>query len=459
MTAELLDGDSKSTHLEAHSAAGAAALPSMAAHSSCNHRCRLSSACFNQQYDAVDDLSGRRRAGLVVALVCVVAASFVLWFNNRRSHGAGGTGPPLPSAEMADFVVVGDGIQRFQTSAAGAYVPLSSPLQFNATGVSASWAEALPDGRLALTTSRNSVILWDPRADTLVDAVELSLGELSTPVGTTIYDGLLYVACFGDWITPPDTREELPGSGLAVINLNTLDVKTYRYCLDGCHSHVHNVYAFHDGLGAIQIYAAVLGNPWHQNPVTGAGLVKFDRATTSFISYTMAINVRSATQQSDGSIYVLTQEPMPGYPSPQPTKLGRVGHQPSNGAQVAGALFVENVTTLPKFEGSGDGGADVLSLGHNSILATDRTGAVDGGRLYHYQFDEGAGFTLLRSLDTGHHPRFTTVLENGDVVSCNLHGGTINIFAGLALNPDDESIQGRKISAGIDSPWFFAHVE
>ena len=168
----------------------------------------------------------------------------------------------------------------------------------------------------------------------------------------------------------------------------------------------------------------------------------------------MAINVRSAAQQEDGIIYVLTQEPVPGMPSPRRTKLARVGHRRTHGS-TAHALYVADEVRLPKFNASGDGGADVLIVRPDSVLATDRTGEDGGGRLYHYTYAVGRGFTLRRSLRTGHHPRYTTSLANHDVVSCNLNDGSVSIFANLARDPDNRSIRPRRVATSVvKTPWF-----
>ena len=239
--------------------------------------------------------------GVVLVLVgALIAASFLL-SSSPGATDTGGTPSAPPTSSFLDFVVLAEGIQMFRSGAhAGAYAPVGPQVQFNATGVSSNWAELLPDGRLALTTSRNSVIFWNPWEADLSGAVELYLGELTTPVGTTFHDGVLYVACFGGWVTT-SAGGELPGAGIAAIELATMHVTTHRY---DNRSHVHNVYTFRDGAGELQIYAAVLGNPWHEVPVVGDGLVKFDRAAGVFVSYDMQINVRSAAQQSDGVIYV-----------------------------------------------------------------------------------------------------------------------------------------------------------
>merc|ERR1712190_282130 len=177
--------------------------------------------------------------------------------------------------------------------------------------------------------------------------------------------------------------------------------------------HVHNAYAM-DWSGKTEIFVAVLGNPWARPPVTGRGLVRFDRDAGMFIEDTTAVamNVRSAKQQADGTVYTLSQEP-----SNEPSVLSRLVKRDDH-------FVVDAKVTLPERASGGAGGADVVLGQHlDTLFASDRTSST--GKLYYYKFENGA-FQLKSSHDTGKIPRYTTALANGDVVVCNQGDSTLS---------------------------------
>merc|ERR1712176_1018972 len=105
----------------------------------------------------------------------------------------------------------------------------------------------------------------------------------------------------------------------------------------------------------------------------------FDISYTMDGSETGRLSIRSAAQQSDGSVFAITQEP-PG----QPTKLARLEFQ-------NGKFQVKKVSILPSRQG-GDGGADVfLSSVMDAFFATDRGAApnAQGGMVYYYKYVNG----------------------------------------------------------------------
>merc|ERR1712113_114277 len=125
--------------------------------------------------------------------------------------------------------------------------------------------------------------------------------------------------------------------------------------------HVHNVYAFEFG-GQKEVFVANIGNPW-VGPLAGAGLSRFDQKTKTFVmdTTTSDLSVRSAKQQPDGSIFVVTQEP-----SGHPTILARLEEK-------SGHLEAVSQTKLPARPHGGDGGADVvLGFDQDTMFVTDR---------------------------------------------------------------------------------------
>lgn len=242
--------------------------------------------------------------------------------------------------------------------------------------------------------------------------VDISLGMLLHPSGAVFFDGLLYVACFG-------AGDLAVTSGLAIINPFKAQLVSAHAFLD--EMHIHNAYAM-DWDGQTEIFVAVLGNPWASPPLTGRGLVRFDRNAGTFIEDTTAVamNVRSAKQQSDGAIYTLSQEP-----NGEPSLLSRLVKRGSH-------FVVDAQVKLPKRNG-GSGGADVVLGKHSdTMFASDRTSAA--GKLYFYVFADGV-FQLKSTYDTGKNPRYTTVLDNGDVVICNQDDATLSVFDELASHP------------------------
>lgn len=209
--------------------------------------------------------------------------------------------------------------------------------------------------------------------------------------------------------------------------------------------HLHNAYAFNFS-GRTEIFVAVLGNPW-RGPLPGKGLVQFDRATETFKLDTTAgpeLNGRSAKQQADGAIFVLTQEP-----SGQQTKLARLEEK-------SGHLAVVAVTSLPALSSPGDGGADVLlGVERDTVWVTDRQGNAPG-RLYYYVYS-GNEFTQMSERETGVHPRYAVATESGDIVVCNRDDSTLSVYESLALQPTNTSISERRIPT-LNGPMFFMQL-
>eukprot|EP00928_Gymnodinium_smaydae_P061770 TRINITY_DN45782_c0_g1_i1.p1 TRINITY_DN45782_c0_g1~~TRINITY_DN45782_c0_g1_i1.p1 ORF type:complete len:372 (+),score=45.10 TRINITY_DN45782_c0_g1_i1:128-1117(+) len=265
------------------------------------------------------------------------------------------------------------------------------------------------------------------------DFKEVDLGNMVTPVGAAYLEGRLYVACFGSW---PDPAKD---SGLAVIDVASATLVSTHPFSDP-RLHIHNAYAF-DVNGRKDIFVAVLGNPW-TGPVAGKALARFDRATSTFDLETTDtdLNVRSAKQQRDGSIFVLTQEP-----SGQQTKLARL--EPKNSK-----LVVVAQTSLPRLP-AGAGGADVvLGREENTVWVTDRQNGAPG-KLYFYTYSSGE-FTLVSSRNTGITPRYTVMLENGDMVTCNQDGADLSFYEGIGLHPNNSSAVEKRIKT-LKGPMFF----
>lgn len=290
----------------------------------------------------------------------------------------------------------------------------------------ATWAVELESGLAILTGDK--VNLWSGGSD----LTEIGLGGFTSPVGAVQLEGKLYVACFGSW---PDPKGD---SGLAIIDLA-------QQALESTHSfpdsimHVHNVYAFDFG-GKKEIFAASIGNPW-TGPTAGPGLARFDRDTNVFDLDTTAgrLSVRSAKQQSDGAIFVVTQEP-----KGDQTKLARL-------VEAGGQLSIEAQTLLPPHKW-GDGGADVvLGFEKDTIWVTDRED--QGGQLYLYSYRNGQ-LTMENVRSTGANPRYAVALDNGDIVVCNQNGADLSVYKGLASSPMDEQIQEIRVPT-LGNPMFF----
>lgn len=266
------------------------------------------------------------------------------------------------------------------------------------------------------------VTLWSASGLT-----RLGLGSLTTPVGAVYHRGLLYVACFGT-----DSGD----SGLAIIDVHAGKLRSTHAFPQ--RMYVHNAHVFKID-GQDQIFVSVLGNPWSSPPVAGLGLIRFINGEFE-VHANIRLNARSAKQQSDGAIFVLTQEP-PGVR----TKLARL-------EPFGGHLRVVATTQLPERSHGGEGGADVvLGLHRDTVWVTDRQDAAPG-KLHFYRYIS-SGFSKLATRDVGIRPRYLTVLTNGDIVSCNQDGGDLSVFAGLARRPLDDTIAELRIKS-IASPMF-----
>merc|ERR1712113_544367 len=147
----------------------------------------------------------------------------------------------------------------------------------------------------------------------------------------------------------------------------------------------------------------------------------------------------------DGSFFVLTQEP-----DGQPTQLARLD-------EIDGQLTVAGQTELPARPQGGDGGADVvLGALADTVWVTDRQNNANG-KLYYYTYAAGM-FTLVTMRDTGVVPRYTVVLENGDIVACNHDSNYLSVFKGLALRPTDTTISEQHVPT-VSGPMFFLQTD
>lgn len=229
---------------------------------------------------------------------------------------------------------------------------------------------------------------------------------------------------------------------------------------------MHNVYEFDDGMGSKQVYVAVLGNPWGgqsgsqvPHPITGDGLVRFDREHMIFVANTTdrQHNVRSATREVGGVVYAITQEAQVGSP---PTKLLTLVLQ-------RGRFVTRGEDLLPARTG-GDGGADVfLGLTPGVVFATDRRDGDDV--LYIYSTTEHGPLgsqTSLNASDAGGmqlaaqktlsaHARYTVVLANGDLVVCDETQGSLLWFNGLGSYPAHADALGSTVQISMASSSFF----
>eukprot|EP00931_Biecheleriopsis_adriatica_P122000 TRINITY_DN97033_c0_g1_i1.p1 TRINITY_DN97033_c0_g1~~TRINITY_DN97033_c0_g1_i1.p1 ORF type:complete len:382 (-),score=74.73 TRINITY_DN97033_c0_g1_i1:33-1178(-) len=311
------------------------------------------------------------------------------------------------------------GLEAGQHDTTSVHVPVEGKM---------TWACTIPEFGVALCDEEKSTLrLWRQNSSSFVD---VTLGPLTAPVGAVHLAGKVYVACFGSWPAPKGD------SGLAVVDVSSGRLEAvYPYSGDP-DAHLHNVYAF-DWQGKQEIFVAVLGNPWTEVPLPGDGLVRFDRDDGSFLKESTAapLSARSAVQQSDGVIYVLTQEP-----SGKQTRLARLEAQ-------GDVLVVTAETELPSRNG-GDGGADVfLGRDLDSVFCTDRTSG--GGKLYYYTYTaamlrglskqaqlQSGSFELLATHNTGANPRHSVHLpSSGNVIVCNQDDATLTVFVGLAKEP------------------------
>merc|ERR1712176_818634 len=200
--------------------------------------------------------------------------------------------------------------------------------------------------------------------------------------------------------------------------------------------------------GQTEIIPVSIGNPWPStgDPVPGWGLMRLDTKSSTFdTSYTMdgsepgRLSIRLAAQQSDGSVFAITQEP-----SGQPTKLARLEFQ-------GGKFQIKKVFVLPLRQG-GDGGADVfLGRDMNTFFATDRGAApnAQGGMVYYFQYENGdfKQYAAYQSGSKPKDPRYTTMFDNGDVASANQVSDSITAFPGLGANPVDYDSTSYTIQA------------
>lgn len=150
-----------------------------------------------------------------------------------------------------------------------------------------------------------------------------------------------------------------------------------------------------------------------------------------------------AVQQTQKVFFALTQEP-----AGQSSQLIRLEKRGDELLQVAATL-------LPGRNG-GDGGVDVILAGQkDSVFCTDRHNGF--GRLYHYRYYAGR-FTLTSSHTTGNHPRYTTILANGDVLVCNRFNGTLTSFPGLAKHPS-QAVKSITVKAMPEVSFLFQGTE
>lgn len=278
--------------------------------------------------------------------------------------------------------------------------------------------------------SGSAVSLWS--GDRLL---RVGLGRLTTPVGGTYLDGLLYVACFGTGAGD---------NGLAIIDVaKGRLLSTHKF--PDARMYVHNAFAFRMN-GVLEIFVAILGDPWSSPPLPGLGLVRFDRAQSSFeLGSTIgtSLNARSAKQQPDGSIFVLTQEP-----ADRASRLARLEPQ---GAY----LHVVATVDLPSRPYGGEGGADVnLGAAADTVWVSDRQAGAPG-KLHLYSYSSPSkSFSKQVTRNLGIRPRFTAVLANGDIVSCNQDSNDLSVYSRLADHPFDENILEQRVPT-VASPMFF----
>lgn len=324
-------------------------------------------------------------------LLCALAALF-----------ASGT------AQSTEYLAFGPG-GAAEASGSKSLSALSSLPQTRGQDFGANWA--LEVGGSLVLLNNDLVSIWDGSL-----LVQLSLGPLTTPVGAAVLNGLVYVACFGTGNGD---------NGLAVIDVAAQElVATHLFPQSDVY--VHNAFAFEFG-GQTEIFVAAIGNPWSSPPVPGLGLVRFDRSLEKFDLETTvgaSLHARSAKQQPDGSVFVLTQNP-PG----EASTLARL-------EELSGTFVVVAATQLPSRADGGEGGADViLGAEVNTLWASDRQDGAPG-KLHYYRYHPVLGlFSNLVTRDLGVRPRYTTALSNGDIVSCNQGSNDLSLYPGLALQP------------------------
>jgi hypothetical protein len=323
---------------------------------------------------------------------------------------------------QADTLAFGNGsIWKGELSSSAAWPTLASyeGKVTWACDLSASAAEA----SAALCDEDASMLRWWYGGSNFKN---VDLAPLTAPVGAHTDGEKVYVACYG---------ASSGTSGVAVLDMDAGQVShSYMFGEDG---HIHNVYAFQVG-GQTEIIPVSIGNPWPSagDPVPGWGLMRLDTTAGKFdTSYTMdgsdpgRLSIRSAAQQSDGSVFAITQEP-----AGQPTKLARLEFHD-------GKFQIKKVFVLPSRQ-DGDGGGDVfLGRDMNTFFATDRGAApnAQGGMVYYFQYESGE-FKQSAAYQSGsspHDPRYTAMFDNGDVASADQASNSITVFPGLGAKPID----------------------
>eukprot|EP01050_Picozoa_sp_SAG11_P022471 SAG11_NODE_4259_length_1976_cov_1.444798_1_plen_427_part_10 len=267
---------------------------------------------------------------------------------------------------------------------------------------------------IALLLGGGKILVFDaskPGASAVRRTVGLGLGAGGTggpnqPIGVASAGEKIFVALFN------------PG-GVCEVDTATFAVRTCPFL----HGHlVHNVHAFQIG-GKTEIFISDLGNSLWRPYVSGNGLVHLDSSTCAFNLTTVVdlptggMHVRAAAQDIDDSntVYAVTQEP-----GGQPTRLFVLKL-----VQVAPVGFsIAATIVLPKRgRNPGEGGADVISLGAQRVLVTDRFGAPGPGMLYMYDVgslrNASSSGSLVESWPLGANPRHTTVVGAGAIVSAN----------------------------------------
>merc|ERR1712048_347270 len=132
------------------------------------------------------------------------------------------------------------------------------------------------------------------------------------------------------------------------------------------------------------------------------------------------------------TVYLLTQEP-----SPEPSKLVVLKQ---NDAAVT--YMIARTICLPaRTPGYSDGGADVISLGRNQVLVTDRYDV------------SGADSAPKHTWTLGDYPRQTGIVGTGTVASASMNQDMVTYFPGLlqkdgngyTIQPDASSIQSETV--------------
>merc|ERR1719203_1824302 len=170
-----------------------------------------------------------------------------------------------------------------------------------------------------------------------------------------------------------------------------------------------------------------MGDIWSKPVVPGQGLVLFNRTNSEYAMNTTdeELHLRAAVQQDDGSVFGIMQNP-----EGIRTSIAKLQQQ--------GDQFVTlQSTTLPACHTSHCDGADVmLGASPDTLFVTDRAQAAGApGKLHYYTMDN-TGFKKVKSWETGEHPRYTTIAEEGSIVSCNRLDGTTTTFIGLVETVD-----------------------